>query len=52
MMRITLLAIAIIAVLGSCKHSDYVEQTIESPVFSISGFRNGEAFPLLPEKTV
>jgi hypothetical protein len=46
MMRITLLAIAIIAFLGSCKHSDYVEQTIESPVFSISGFRNGEAFSI------
>jgi hypothetical protein len=46
MMRNILLAIAIIAVLGSCKHSDYVEQIIESPVFSISGFRNGEAFSI------
>jgi hypothetical protein len=46
MMRNLSIAIAIMAVFVGCKHNDYVEQNIESPVFSISGFRNGEAFSI------
>ncbi|MFM2201470.1 MAG: hypothetical protein RL040_670 [Bacteroidota bacterium] len=45
MKRIIMMTALALTALG-CKHKDYEEPSIESPVFSISGLRNGEAFNL------
>jgi hypothetical protein len=39
-----LIGIAILA--SSCEHKDYVTPDVETPVFTISGYRNGEPFTL------
>lgn len=45
-MRILLLLPFLAVLLVSCSHKDYEEPSLESPVFTISGLRNGEPFTL------
>jgi hypothetical protein len=46
MNRSILFILGIALVASSCNHKDYVEPVIESPVFTLRGYRNGEAFTL------
>lgn len=46
MNRSFLLVIGIALITASCEHKDYIEPSVESPVFSISGYRNGEPFTI------
>jgi hypothetical protein len=41
---LTIICLAVLA--SSCAHKDYIEPALESPVFSISGYRNGEPFTI------
>jgi Zn ribbon nucleic-acid-binding protein len=41
-----LLMIGIAILASSCEHKDYVTPDVETPVFTISGYRNGEPFTL------
>jgi hypothetical protein len=46
MKRSFLLILGIALVASSCEHKDYEEPILETPVFTISGYRNGEPFTL------
>lgn len=46
MKRSILLAVCLAFMLSSCEHNDYIEPDIENPVFTISGYRNGQPFTL------
>jgi hypothetical protein len=46
MNRSFLLVIGIALITASCEHKDYIEPSVETPVFSISGYRNGEPFTI------
>ena len=46
MNRSILLFMGLSMLIASCEHNDYIEPSIESPAFSISGYRNGEPFTI------
>jgi len=46
MKRSILFLVGIILIASSCEHKDYEDPAIETPVFTISGYRNGEPFTL------